>query len=192
MADNKDPNNTPNKFVGIPIEELVAAPLVAVCDSQKKLAQSAYEFMTEIGFNDEGKTRMVEFNLQRPIEGSPKSQNIKIQAPFLGLVPLPNLLIDDVQVDFQMEVTATEISEEKSASEGSTSANANFKFGCFGGGSVSVSGRVVSNNENTNTSDQSIKHKVKVSELNSHQLEDLTKIIELLTECLDSMPREKE
>ena len=193
MADNsQDPNNAPNKFVGIPIEELVAAPLVAVCDSQKKLAQSAYEFMTEIGFNDEGKTRMVEFNLQRPIEGSPKPQDIRVQAPFLGLVPLPNLLIDDVQVDFQMEVTATETSIEKSASEGSTSANANFKFGCFGDGPMSVSGRVVSNNENTNTSDQSVKHKVKVSELNSHQLEDLTKIIELLTECLDSMPREKE
>ena len=135
-----DPNSVSNKFVGIPIAELVAAPLVAVCDSQKKLAQSAYEFMTEIGFNDEGKTRMVEFNLQRPIEGSPNPQEIKVQAPFLGLVPLPNLLIDDVQVDFQMEVTATESSAEKSASEGSTSANANFKFGCFGGGSVNVSG----------------------------------------------------
>ena len=57
--------------------------------------------MTEIGFNDEGKTRMAEFNLQRPIEGSPRPQDIDIQAPFLGLVPLPNLLIDDVQVDFE-------------------------------------------------------------------------------------------
>ena len=98
-----DPNSVSNKFVGIPIAELVAAPLVAVCDSQKKLAQSAYEF---------------EFNLQRPIEGSPNPQEIKVQAPFLGLVPLPNLLIDDVQIDFQMEVTATESSAEKSASEG--------------------------------------------------------------------------
>ena len=115
---NPDPIMVSNKFVGIPIAELVAAPLVAVCDSQKKLAQSAYEFMTEIGFNDEGKTRMVEFNLQRPIEGSPKPQDIKVQAPFLGLVPLPNLLIDDVQIDFQMEVTATESSAKKSASEG--------------------------------------------------------------------------
>ena len=113
-----DPNSVSNKFVGIPIAELIAAPLVAVCDSQKKLAQSAYEFMTEIGFNDEGKTRMVEFNLQRPIEGSPNHQEIKVQAPFLGLVPLPNLLIDDVQIDFQMEVTATESSAEKSDSEG--------------------------------------------------------------------------
>ena len=84
---------------------------------QKKLAQSAYEFMTEIGFNDEGKTRMIEFNLQRPIEGSPKPHDIKVQAPFLGLVPLPNLLIDDVQVDFLMEVTATEASIEKEDKE---------------------------------------------------------------------------
>ena len=114
---NPDPNSVSNKFVGIPIAELVAAPLVAVCDSQKKLAQSAYEFMTEIGFNDEGKTRMVEFNLQRPIEESPKPQDIKVQAPFLGLVPLPNLLIDDVQVDFQMEVTAAETSAEKEDKE---------------------------------------------------------------------------
>lgn len=114
---NPDPNSISNKFVGIPIAELVAAPLVSVCDSQKKLAQSAYEFMTEIGFNDEGKTRMVEFNLQRPIEGSPKPQDIKVQAPFLGLVPLPNLFIDDVQVDFQMEVTVAETSAEKEDKE---------------------------------------------------------------------------
>ena len=114
---NPDPNIVSNKFVGIPIAELVSAPLVAVCDSQKKLAQSAYEFMTEIGFNDEGKTRMVEFNLQRPAEGSPNPQDIKVQAPFFGLVPLPNLLIDDVQVDFQMEVTAIETSTDSKVNE---------------------------------------------------------------------------
>ena len=120
-----DTNHVSNKFAGIPIAELVAAPLVAVCESQKKLPQSAYEFMTEIGFNDEGKTRMVEFNLQRPIEGSPKPQDIKVQAPFLGLVPLPNLLIDDVQIDFQMEVTFSETTTAESDNEGKTRANAN-------------------------------------------------------------------
>ena len=114
---NPEIDNDRNKFVGIPIEELVAAPLVAVSDSQKRLAQSAFEFMQEIGFNEEGKTRMVEFNLQRPIEGSTTPQDITVQAPFIGLVPLPNLLIDDVHVDFQMEVTATETSTEKKDKE---------------------------------------------------------------------------
>ena len=108
---NPEKDNDVNKFVGIPIEELVAAPLVAVSDSQKRLAQSAFEFMQEIGFNEEGKTRMVEFNLQRPIEGSTTPQDITVQAPFIGLVPLPNLLIDDVQVDFEMEVIANKSSE---------------------------------------------------------------------------------
>mgnify|MGYP003530912434 FL=1 len=45
QVSNPGSDNVANKFVGIPIAELVAAPLVAVCDSQKKLAQSAFEFM---------------------------------------------------------------------------------------------------------------------------------------------------
>ncbi|MBO5499635.1 MAG: DUF2589 domain-containing protein [Bacteroidales bacterium] len=193
MADNnQDPNNAPNKFVGIPIEELVAAPLVAVCDSQKKLAQSAYEFMTEIGFNDEGKTRMVEFNLQRPIQGASQPQDIKVQVPFLGLVPLPNLLIDDVQVDFQTEVTTTETSEEKSASEGSTNANANFKFGCFGGGSVNVSGKVSSSRENTRSTNQTAKYQVYVSARQQRQTEGLSKLMDIMASCVEPLPGNKE
>ena len=73
--------------------------------------------MTEIGLNDEGNTRMVEFNLQRPAEGSPNPQDIKVQAPFLGLVPLPNLLINDVRVDFQNEVVANKASKENDDKE---------------------------------------------------------------------------
>ena len=192
QVSNPDPNNASNKFVGIPIAELVAAPLVAVCDSQNKLAQSAYEFMTEIGFNEEGKTRMVEFNLQRPVEGAPKPQDIKVQAPFLGLVPLPNLLIDDVQVDFQMEVTATEASTDKSASEGSTSANANFKFGCFGGGSVNVSGKVSSSRENTRSTNQTAKYQVHVSARQQRQTEGLSKLMDIMASCVEPLPGNKE
>ena len=70
----------------------------------QKLAQSAFELMQEIDFNEDGKSRMVESSFQRPIQGSPTPQDVTVQAPFIGLVPLPNLLIDDIQVDFQMEM----------------------------------------------------------------------------------------
>ena len=198
MADNNkqvtnpDPNSVSNKFVGIPIADLVAVPLVAVSDSQKKLAQSAFEFMQEIGFNEEGKTRMVEFNLQRPIEGSTTPQDITVQAPFIGLVPVPNLLIDDVQVDFQMEVTATETSTEKSSTEGSSSANANFKFGCFGGGSVNVSGKVSSSRENTRSTNQTAKYQVHVSARQQRQTEGLSKLMEIMASCVEPLPGNKE
>lgn len=188
---NQDSDNVAGKFVGIPIAELVAAPLVAVCDSQKRLAQSSYEFMQEIGFTEEGATRMVEFNLQRPVEGSLTPQNIKVQAPFLGLVPLPNLMIDDVQVDFQMEVTATETTTEKKTDEASTNANANFKFGCFGGGSVNISGKISSSRENTRSTNQSAKYQVHVSARQQRQTEGLSKLMDIMASCVEPLPNKE-
>ena len=184
-----DKDNVASKLVGESIGDLEGAPLDAVCDPQKKLAQSAFEFVQEIGFNEEGKTRMVEFNLQRPIEGSTTPQDITVQAPFIGLVPLPNLLIDDVQVDFQMEVTATETSTEKSSSEGSSSANANFKFGCFGGGSVNVSGKVSSSRENTRSTNQTAKYQVHVSARQQRQTEGLSKLMDIMASCVEPLPK---
>jgi len=107
-----DKDNVASKLVGESIGDLEGAPLDAVCDPQKRLPQSAFEFMQEIGFNEEGKTRMVEFNFQRPIQGSPTPQDVTVQAPFIGLVPLPNLLIDDIEVDFNPNVISSEISTE--------------------------------------------------------------------------------
>ncbi len=59
----------------MPIAELIAAPLTAACDSQKRLAQSAFEFMTEIGYADAEKQtpRLLSFNLERPVEGKVSS-----------------------------------------------------------------------------------------------------------------------
>ena len=182
---NPDPDSATNKFVGIPIADLVAAPLVAVSDSQKKLAQSAFEFMQEIGFNEEGKTRMVEFNLQRPIEGSTTPQDITVQAPFIGLVPLPNLLIDDVQVDFQMEVTATETSTEKSNTEGSSSTN------CFGGWSVNVGGKVSSSRENTRSANQTARYQVDESNRQQRQTEGLSKLKDIMASCVEPLPNKE-
>src|SRR5574344_2545402 len=179
---NPDPDSATNKFVGIPIADLVAAPLVAVCDSQKRLAQSAFEFMQEIGFNEEGKTRMVEFNLQRPIEGSTTPQDITVQAPFIGLVPLPNLLIDDVQIDFEMEVTATETSTEKSNTEGSSSTN------CFGGWSVNVGGKVSSSRENTCSTNQTARYQVDESNRQQRQTEGLSKLKDIMAFCVEPLP----
>lgn len=177
-----DKANVSSKLVGESIGDLVGAPLDAVCDSQKRLAQSAFEFMQEIGFNEEGKTRMVDFNLQRPIEGSTTPQDITVQAPFIGLVPLPNLLIDDVQVDFQMEVTATETSTEKSNTEGSSSTN------CFGGWSVNVGGKVSSSRENTCSTNQTARYQVDESNRQQRQTEGLSKLKDIMASCVEPLP----
>ena len=78
-------------------------------------------------------------------------QDIEIPPPFPCLALIPNLLIDDVQVDFQMEVTATESTTENNKE---ASPNSNFKFGCIGGSSVNLSGKVSSSRGNTSSTNQ--------------------------------------
>ena len=46
----------------------MVAKQIAVCDIQNKLAHSTFEFMQRIGFNEDGKTNMLEFDRQRSIE----------------------------------------------------------------------------------------------------------------------------
>ncbi|WP_299101915.1 DUF2589 domain-containing protein [uncultured Alistipes sp.] len=180
-------NNVSSKFSGIPIAELIAAPLTAACDSQKRLAQSAFEFMTEIGYSDAGKQtpRLLSFQLERPVEGATDTQTLRVNAPFLGLVPLPSLLIDDVQVDFQMEVTTTETSKEASDSEVSTNVNSSFKFGCFAKGSVSVNGKVSSSRENTRSTNQTAKYQVHVSARQQPPTEGLSKLMDIMASCVE-------
>lgn len=183
--------NVSSKFSGLPIAELIAAPLTAACDSQKRLAQSAFEFMMEIGYADAEKQtpRLLSFNLERPVEGSDSTQQLTVNAPFIGLVPLPSLLIDDVQIDFQMEVTTTETSTEKSDKEASVSSNASFRFGCFASGSVSVNGKVSSSRENTRSTNQAAKYQVHVSARQQQPTEGLSRLMDIMASCIEPVRR---
>lgn len=87
-----------------------------------KLAEASYEYMMKIGFDDSGNTRLIEFDLDRPAETICGYQSVKTheQAPFLGLVPIPSLIVDTVNIEFQMEVSATETAKTTSNNEVST------------------------------------------------------------------------
>jgi hypothetical protein len=184
MADNVARN-----FQGLPIAELIASPLRAACDSQKLLAQSAFEFMTQIGFSDKDKPRLLEFKLERPVEGQGGAKSeVMVRAPFLGLVPIPSLLIDDVQIDFQMEVTDSETSKENSSSEVTSDVQASFNFGWFGKGSVSVHGKVTSARENTRSTNQTAKYQVHVSARQQKPTEGLSKLMDIMAACIEPVP----
>lgn len=70
-----------DKFTGLDMEELIGKPLKAADEAKKRLNQSTEEFIKEIGFDDQ-----------------------HIKCPLLSLVPIPNLHIDDINVEFDMEI----------------------------------------------------------------------------------------
>ena len=75
------------------------------------------DYYNKIAFTEDGQTRYLEFDLEGPIQtqGNIGKQDIQVEEPFLGMVPLPSLMIDDTNVDFQMEVTeaSPSMTEEK-------------------------------------------------------------------------------
>lgn len=70
-----------DKFTGLDMEELIGKPLKAADETKKRLNQSTEEFIKEIGFDDQ-----------------------HTKCPLLSLVPIPNLHIDDINVEFDMEI----------------------------------------------------------------------------------------
>jgi len=76
-----DPNVTDN-FKGLPMRELIAAPLIAAAEAQQELAATAWNFYQKIAFDEDGKTaRVLEFDIKRPIQQDGKmttmSQSVK-------------------------------------------------------------------------------------------------------------------
>ncbi|MGH0053647.1 MAG: DUF2589 domain-containing protein [Sphaerochaetaceae bacterium] len=179
------------QFQGLPMASLIGGPLTAVCDAQLALAEASYQYINKIGFGDDGKTtRLVEFDLNRPAETPQGYTSVQthVQAPLLGLVPIPSLLVEDVTVEFQMEVNATTSEKSQVGSEVSSSTSANVKFGWFGSGSVSVEGKVSSSRENTRSTNQSAKYQVRVFAHQQAPTEGLSRLMDIMASCTAALP----
>lgn len=151
-----DPNVTDN-FKGLPMRELIAAPLIAAAEAQQELAATAWNFYQKIAFDEDGKTaRVLEFDIKRPIQqdGKMTTMSQSVKAPFIGLVPIPSLLIDRVDVDFQMEVTDTSNVKSTTNAEVETKASAKHWFI-----NAEISGKVTTARENTRMTNQTAKYR---------------------------------
>lgn len=71
------------KFEGLPMRELIGAPLFAVAEAQEKLASITWDYYQRIAYDQEkgeGVTRLLEFNLSRPLvqDGVVSAENNEI------------------------------------------------------------------------------------------------------------------
>lgn len=197
MAESKsqvlvDDKNVANNFRGLPIEELIAAPLKAVSDSQRQLALSTYDYIMQIGFNhDKGNVttpRVVRFDLERPTKQGGMAK-VAVQAPFLSIVPIPAIMVNEVNIDFQMEVTDTQTTKNTTTGSVDTEVTGSYGF-FFARGTVKVNGKVSSNRENTRTTDQTAKYQVRVVARQHSPTEGLSKLMDILSSCVEEITDE--
>lgn len=184
----KADSNVTDKFKGLPMRELIAAPLIAAAEAQQELAATAWNFYQQIAFDDDGKTaRVLEFDIKRPIQqdGVMTTMPQSVKAPFIGLVPIPSLLIDRVDVDFQMEVTDT--SNVKSTINAKVETKVSGKSWLI---SAEISGKVTTARENTRMTNQTAKYQIHVTASQQPQTEGLSKLMDIMASCIEPITNE--
>jgi len=105
-----------NEVTALSLYQLLGAPLHALIDAETQAAQATADFITRLGFvrpdgteaggDDLGKLRMASFSHEkRGPDGKPRT--IKVEVPFLSLLPIPALQIKDAEFDFYLKILDT-------------------------------------------------------------------------------------
>ena len=163
-----DANQIANQFSGLPIENLIAAPLLAAAEGQISLAQTTASFITDVGMDDKGNTKSVTFQYEDGTE------HVALNVPLLSIINIPSLCVDEIDINFNMEVQTQ--SSTKSSTDSSAKVNASVGFGCW---KASFEGKVSHHSESNRSSDTSAKYTVAVKG-KQEKPEGLMKVLDML------------
>ena len=167
-----DSNAIANQFTGLPIENLISAPLLAVAEGQKSLASTTAQFITEVGMDKNGNTKSVKFNY------ADGAEQVDLDVPLLSIINIPSLCVDSIDIEFDMEVSTQ--SASKSSTDVSTTVNASAGFGCW---KASFEGKVSHHSENSRSSDTSAKYSISVKG-KQEKPEGLMKVLDMLNSSI--------
>ena len=102
------------EFQALPLEFIVANPLVAAVKAQSAAAEATKAFILSL-MDGNKKPITVEFNVEVSDSAAtqsgggqaPTPRNVNIKAPLLSMVPIPHLRIDSFTTHFKYEITQT-------------------------------------------------------------------------------------
>lgn len=166
------------QFAGLPMDQLIGAPLTAAADASLRLANSTADFINRVGFDADGSVRNVAFKYEKRSmneDGTSNLDEMKVDVPMLAIVPIPNLQVDEVNILFDMEVKQSERSESSTDVGATLNATAN-----LGVVKVNVSGSVSVHQANTRSSDNSAKYHVDIRATNHGTPEGLARVLDMM------------
>ena len=129
MATNTELVSMAQQFTGLPMDDLIGAPLNAAARANAAMANTQTQFMLNTCFSYEEATGytpiMINMSLTRgvltpgaePGDAPTISQiTTKFDLPIITIIPLNSLAVDNVDINFEMEVKSS-YGEEESASQ---------------------------------------------------------------------------
>lgn len=185
---------TAKSFVGLPIESLICAPLVAGAKAQQELTAVYVDSIMKLAYKDgnlnDRKTNTLDFTVERPIDkddGTVSKENFSISAPLLSLVPVPAFIMDELTVDFEMEVKNSDMSQTDTKADVQSTVNYKSWFGL----SASITGNVSSDSTHKRESDSSATYKIHARAIQQPPSEGMAKLTALFSQMMEPVPTSK-
>jgi hypothetical protein len=123
-------------FQALPLDAIIAAPLIGAINAQKVAAETTRDFITHFldpVKNNDGTTsykpQTASFNLNIKsvgADGKETENNVALDAPVLSMVPVPHLRIDSITTHFRYEVRQFVGTKKEKAKEGEVSGGIKF------------------------------------------------------------------
>lgn len=145
--------NIPQELRSLPLDYIIASPLVAAVKAQGIAAMNLVEFINEVCFEPkkavgdgsnagnepELKARTIEFEFDRAVETETSDADgttttsieiipHKLKAPLMAILPMPYIRIRDLTIDFEFHVKEVDTEEKKTQQSVSTSLKSRFPF----------------------------------------------------------------
>lgn len=175
-----------SQFAGLPIESLICGPILAAARGQQELTALYIDGVKKLAYEDESAKKMnqIEFQYERPIIGADKKvtvQKCKVEAPLISLVPVPAFTMDELTVDFDMEVKSTELQDDKSHKDASSTVKYNSRFGL----DASITGNISSDSEHKRQTDSSATYKIHARAVQQPPSEGMAKLTSLMAQAME-------
>lgn len=94
-----------SQILNLDFRSLIGGPLTASIEAQSDAALATVDFITSVGKDVDGKPTTITFDYG---EGS-ESKIFKV--PLLTIVPIPNITIQDITIDFNAKISSVEKQE---------------------------------------------------------------------------------
>jgi hypothetical protein len=115
----------------------IGGPLQAAVQAQHAAAMSQVQFIQEVGFipgatpADPSELRYVDFKYKKSVPNdagtSFEEKTVELKVPFLTMLTIPALRIEEMTIDFNAKLTSTETSNVSSEFAASASLGINYK-----------------------------------------------------------------
>lgn len=179
MSDDKS-----EQFKDLDKNLLIGGPLKAACEAQVSLSKAIADFITGICMNNAGdknlKDGAADFSSGRVCSAEEKNEEVtekvSLNVPMLGIVKIPELKVDDVNIKFDMEVKSAEAAP---VTEGDSADRLKFNLDTF---RTDISAKVDGSTHegHIRDTDTSARYHIQVREGLETMPEGLAKVLDIL------------